>query len=234
MNTDCTHCLEQNSMRMNRSEGNIVCLECGYVSEYDSWIDYYSEYEPPVHNQHTIYDTFDFVPYTTFPDMVLQVAYEIYEKQIREHTYRGKVKRAIIANCLLNACIVCGVPKTNKDMAEICDTESAMIVKYSNHIECATESDSTSTLMVSKYIYTLPLPKKVHMQYIKQVKELFVDDNILEGKSPNTRLTTFIYIVGQQLNYPSINKQFIVATFDISIVTLNKALKEFLTNSSNF
>jgi transcription initiation factor TFIIIB Brf1 subunit/transcription initiation factor TFIIB len=231
MNTDCTYCNVTNSLRINHGEGNTVCLECGCVSEYDMWFVDALQHEPIRHDM-KVQETFYFIEYATFPDSILQLAYDEYVTKIKERSYRGNPKRAVLANCLLNACIEYGVPTTTKEMAQICDIDQSLFLKMSTHVDHVT---CTNFEMITKYTSILPFDRKVKMQYAKQVREWLMDDNILEGKSPHTRMTTFIYFAAMRENHVTIiTKTFIVETYDISIVTLNKAIKEFLTYSSNF
>lgn len=175
---------------------------------------------------------FDFIPYTTFPDAVLGLAYDIYTRKIDPHSYRGKNKRAALANCLAMACKECNIPITTKEMSHICGVEPSRFVKLEGQADCDTDTDYVD--MVSKYTSQLDLPRPLRMQYNKQLRGWLRDDTILEGKSPHTRLVAFIYCLGaKHANSTTNYKKFLVDTFDISIVTLNKALKEFLADHSN-
>lgn len=229
MDTDCRHCHASNSLLVNHSEGNIVCSECGVVSEHNMWME--ERFEPDGRCYGSRWRIlYDFVPYATFSDSVLLLACDIYTNKMRTRVFRGRNKRAALANCLMLACKECNVPITSKEMACVCGIEPSRLVK----LEVMADCDTDYADMVSKYTSQLDLPRPTRMEYNKRLRTWLHDDTILEGKSPHTRIVTFIYCLGMRYGHTETSsKKFLVDTFDISIVTLNKALKEFLMNHSN-
>lgn len=229
MNSDCVHCHAKNALVVNNTEGMQVCTECGYVCEMNMWISDVHEYEPMYMD--SFQDRLEGVPYGVFTDIVLELAYTIYMKKMKEKLHRGNNRRALIASCVFAACQECNVPKTIHEIATLCNVDSVLLAKIGTRVDC--DMDVNYSKMIHSYLNHLDLPVKVRMQYHKQISDWMENDAILEGKSPHTKLTTFIYFIAAQNEHIHITKKFIVDTFDISIVTLNKSLKDFLMNHSN-
>ena len=213
---------------MNNSEGNVVCIECGCISEDNIWL----------HDPSSTYDDsyrpyerdFEHMLHLEFPEMVFDVAYVHFKKIQTNTSYRSIMKKTIIANCIYMACNELNIPREVKEIASLCGVSKTDLLKV--QAQFCTQSVLHADDQIIRYVSHLGLHNdiSIKMAFIKRLRQLVNNDDLLESKAPNTRISTFIFIVAQEMNLSHITKKAIVEQFDLSLVTLNKSLKEFITN----
>ena len=120
------------------------------------------------------------------------------------------------------------MPKTIKEIGQLMDVDTSIIMKtrkyFDNYDISSTkvESDDSSGF-VEQYLNKLLLSRSDKSKLKKELISL-CKMRLLEGKTPHTKLVTFIYY----LIHDEYSKKEICAIYDISIVTLNKSYKELL------
>lgn len=128
------------------------------------------------------------------------------------------------------ACNELNIPREVKEIANLCGVSKTDLLKV--QAQSCTQSVLQPDDQIIRYVSHLGLHHdiSIKMAFIKRLRQLVNNDDLLESKAPNTRISTFIFIVAQEMNLSHITKKAIVEQFDLSLVTLNKSLKEFITN----
>lgn len=175
--------------------------------------------------------------------------------------YRGRVKQGVYANCLHQICLLHNIPRSLKEISEILHidmetmNETAKYTKKNepnqnelmNNSEMMDQDDEFSKMLpryiekIKPYITTssfINQKNKNKYKIIKQISEWLHNDNLMEGKTPHTKIVTLIYYyffnhMKQIDDIIVIPKKDLCSLFDISIVTLNKSYKQLLRDLSN-
>ena len=228
---DCRLCDGINTLCVNNSDGNVVCTECGCISEENIWLDHpTTSFDEPFQFQTPHMPGFEHLMHDELPEMVLAAAYVHFSNIKQQKTYRANMRKTIIANCVYMACNECNVARPVKEIARLCGVRKRDLLKV--QAKSCTSTTINANDQIIKYVSHVGLNDNmdIKMNFIKRLRDLVNNEDYLESKAPNTRISTFIFIVAQEMNVKHITKKFIVDQFDLSIVTLNKSLKEFFTN----
>ena len=178
--------------------------------------------------------------------------------------YRGRVKKGVFANCLHQTCLLHNIPRSLKEISELLHIDLETInetCKYTKIHETnqtklmdnaeTTDQENEFSKMLPRYIekikshFTIPsfMNQKKKYKIIKQISKWLHNDNLMEGKTPHTKIVTLIHYWFQHKEHKeadnisniiiTVTKKDLCSIFDISIVTLNKSYKQLLHDFSN-
>jgi transcription initiation factor TFIIIB Brf1 subunit/transcription initiation factor TFIIB len=224
MHTCCYAC-KDDSIVVDYAEGIYVCITCGVVQESNIWE--YSYNPPDLNIQFEMYEEAD----TCIPAYILKEYHTLFNELQKEHSFRGNIKKGVRANCLYKICCLYNLPRSIKEISKILDIDTTIITKTSKYVDGYENRNKTKTIqnvdddfikMIPRYLNNLSNDID-RIEMTKQLKAFYMNENVLEGKSPHTKMLTFIYhLVGNQY----VKKDF-CHLFDTSTVTLNKSYKQF-------
>ena len=242
-------------------EGTLICTECGSVQESNlTWNEVH--YEDDDYSYDSI-EHLDKQPdgYPSIPETCWREAQILFESLPTK--YRGRVKQGVYANCLHQICVLHNIPRSLKEISEILHidletmNETAKYTKknepnQTNLMDSAEMMDQENEFskMLPRYIEKIKpyittssfINQKNKYKYkykiIKQISEWLHNDNLMEGKTPHTKIVTLIYYyffnhLKEIDHIIVIPKKDLCSLFDISIVTLNKSYKQLLRDLSN-
>jgi transcription initiation factor TFIIIB Brf1 subunit/transcription initiation factor TFIIB len=163
---------------------------------------------------------------------------KIYYKALSEKKLsRGGVRQGLIACCFLYACKSCNVPRSVKEIAQICNIETAKInnatkifEEIMNIQESISENESANTKsndLITRFVSHLNLNKQEKQKLMKRIDILnknIETTGILVGKTPSAITSAMIYVILDK-DGNSINKKNLASQHNISVVTLNKIVK---------
>ena len=210
MSNTCRECKED-TIVVDYSEGTYVCTNCGLV------------HEDHIMMANVIISD-DEESNTPIPPCVWKEANMLFEKIQNENMYRGKIKKAVFCNCLLQICEQFNIYRSVKEISEMMDIDQSIINKTRKYIDDSSPSLSFTDNLIQLIPRYLNKISNSSVTTKIQLKKLCLNPSLLEGKTPHTKLVTFMYyIVGD-----TYSKKELCSIYDISIVTLNKAYKQFI------
>ena len=231
----CSYCNEYKII-IDPVEGTYVCTECGLVKESNIWVDQ--------GNNHAYYDDIydneidnEIITDRTITNYIWNESQKLFEELQKKRQSRGDNKKGLFANCLIQVCNLYNVPRSIREVSEILDIDENIITKtrkqvdHSNFVKTVQVIDDDDfSKMIPRYLNKLRNFEIDVVTMTKNIKDFSTRDGILEGKSPHTRLVTFIYhLIGDKYT-----KKDVCSIFGISTVTLNKSYKEFISQSLDF
>ena len=173
----------------------------------------------------------------SLPLIVTNQAKLYYKELSGKKLSRGGVRKGLIACCFLYACKVCNVPRSVKEIANMCDIDTAKINNATkifedvmNIQESKSELGSANTKsndLISRFVAYLNLDKKEKQQIIKKIdvlNEQIEKTGILVGKTPSAITSAMVFFVLSKDGH-SVNKKNLASQHNISVVTLNKIVK---------
>lgn len=150
---------------------------------------------------------------------------------------RGDIRQGLIACCILYACKFCNVCRSVKEIANMCDVKLTLLNKthkiFIDKMHDILEKDSMfkasiDTIdMIPRYCNSLSLNKEVEYKLIRKVyllDKIVKEKQILDGKTPSSIACGMIVFICK-LNNIYIDKKRFVAQHNISVVTINKVVK---------
>ena len=176
------------------------------------------------------------------PDYMWNESIDCYKVLTETHSFRGNIKRGVFANCLYKVCCFHNIPRSLKEISELLTVPLTLITRTSKYVD-AIGSRAQQPLYTTNEDFLKMLPRYMekiytfaHAQEIKNkhrlekdVVDLFMRPEVLNGRTPHTKLTTCIYY---HMNTHYGKKEF-CELFGLSLVTLNKSYKELLHDVSN-
>jgi len=161
---------------------------------------------------------------------IVEQAKHYYKNISEKKLSRGTVRQGLIACCILYACKESGVNRSVKEIAQMCNIDQSIVNKNVKLFEELMEDEiklhSTTDFnsLVVRFVDIFELDKLVKRNIINESKRIYgiLDKSgILQGKTPSAITCSIIYY---QLNLMNIdvNKQKLVDTHKVSLVTLNK------------
>ena len=163
---------------------------------------------------------------------------KLYYKELSEKKLsRGGVRQGLIACCFLYACKICNVPRSVKEIAHICDIDTAKInnatkifedvMNIKDSISDNETSNTKSNDLITRFVAHLNLEKQQKQKLIKKIDVLNTQiekTGILVGKTPSAITSAMIFVILTKDGH-SINKKNLANQHNISVVTLNKIVK---------
>lgn len=230
---DKCYACEEASVIVDYSEGTYVCTQCGVVQEHNILWTEYITYDTVEYD----YDTCNHEEDSSIPWYIWKESKILFKDIQRDHSYRGNIKKGVYCNCVFKMCNLYNIPRSLKEISEIMDICITLITKTTKHVEKYHPGSTTVTIveddfekMIPRYLNKLEAELIDHLKLTKPIKEFNSYKHVLIGRTPHTKLVTFLY----HLMGDIYTKKQICAIFDISIVTLNKSYKQFITDLSNF
>ena len=152
---------------------------------------------------------------------------------------RGSIRKGIIACCLIKACNDCNYTASIKEIARITNVDQHLITKAQKIFTKFTTSSNTTNCtnnnhdaynsfykINNKFCNLLNFPPYIRQWIKTETLQLFNKIDMNKQTSPVVMSASLICYVLKKENI-KFNKQEISNVLDISIVTLNKKLKEF-------
>ena len=164
------------------------------------------------------------------PAVVMNQAKQYYKELSEKKLSRGGVRKGLIACCILFACKKCNVARSVKEIALMCETDTAKINNatkiFQDIIEVPDENTETTqaTDLISRFTTCLNMPKPEQQKLRKRMEILSnkIDETgILVGKTP-TAITSAMIFTLLTKDGLSLNKKTLSNEHKISVVTLNK------------
>ena len=161
---------------------------------------------------------------------IIEQAKAYYKKISEKRLSRGSVRRGLIACCILYACKAHNVPRSVKEIGEMCNISVAILNKTTKIFTTLLkdEVDNTNGVnvddLISRFCNVFQFDHKEHhsiLRDVRKVHDYVLDHNILHGKTPTSVASGIIYFILQHRGY-EIDKNLIVAHHKVSFVTLNK------------
>jgi len=162
--------------------------------------------------------------------VVINQAKQYYKDLSEKKLSRGGVRKGLIACCILFACKKCNVARSVKEIAIMCDTDTAKINNatkiFQDIIEVPDENTETTqaTDLISRFTLCLNMTKQEQQRLRKRMAALSnkIDESgILVGKTPTAITSSMIYTLLTKDGL-SINKKTLCTEHKLSVVTLNK------------
>ena len=247
---------------LDNIEGTLICTECGSVQESNlTWNDIHYEVDDYLHDDHY---TNTYAEKTqqceSIPESCWREAQILFESLPTK--YRGRVKQGVYANCLHQICLIHNIPRSLKEISELLHIDIETMNETSKHAkknepnqnklmntsEMMDQDDEFSKMLprylekIKPYITTHSFTNQKKYNIIKKISQWLHNDNLMEGKTPHTKIVTLIYyyffdhmkqIEEDHIITITITKKELCSLFDISIVTLNKSYKQLLRDFSN-
>lgn len=165
---------------------------------------------------------------------VVEEAKRLYVKLSEIRLSRGDIRKGLIACCIYYSCKSLNVPRTLREIADICHLDQALVNKCEhefkdimkkNNIHIDDDSIKTTDIC-SRVANRLCLERRDEAKLIKLAYHVChrIDEiNILNGKTPSAIAPTVIFFCCSHLNY-KISKKKITDLGGVSSVTLGKLL----------
>ena len=170
----------------------------------------------------------------SFSENVIHEAKVLYQIMNDRRLSRGKIRKGLIACCIIHACKQVGVPRTVQEISDISKIPVPLIVKcdkiFKTRMRDIVENPKLNTRdLVRRYCSQLPLEKNEINQIIKYINHILEDDiHVFHGKKPPSVVTSLIVFSSKQMGIP-VCKKHISKQFNTSTVTINKLLREIKT-----
>jgi len=155
---------------------------------------------------------------------------------------RGSVRKGLIACCILYACKFFNVPRSIKEIGVICELEPTKITNAVKIFEdlLRTELNTANIIkdvtnasdLASRFTNCLDIDRKLAFSIAKDTRKLsdsIEAHGVLMGKTPTAVVSAIICFIISQRKI-NISKKTISEKHNISIVTINKILKEVINH----
>uniref|UniRef100_A0A6C0CVS5 Transcription factor TFIIB cyclin-like domain-containing protein n=1 Tax=viral metagenome TaxID=1070528 RepID=A0A6C0CVS5_9ZZZZ len=260
----CYICLSH-SIVVDNIEGALICTECGSVQEENlTWNEIHFEHDHNredgwigFEDGSKSMDEYNTKNECSIPESFWKEANNMLLKLPTK--YRGRVKKGVYANCLHQVCMLHNTPRSLKEISVLLDIDMETINETCKHMKTYQQSEQKNTIqqhsmdqdneftkMLPRYMETInsymmdnsidKMNKNKKYKLIKQICEWLQNENLMEGKTPHTKIVTCIYYWFEHKEDDQLltmTKKELCRLFDISIVTLNKSYKQLLHNFSN-
>lgn len=165
---------------------------------------------------------------------VIEETKRLYVKLSEHRLSRGAVRKGLIACCMYYACKKMKVPRTLKEIANICNLDQSLvnrcdhefknIMKQNN--EKLEDGSIETTDLCSRIANRLNLDRKDEAKLIKMATNVCLkieELNIMNGKTPSAIVPTVLFFCCSNLQF-KISKKQIIDLGAVSSVTLGKLL----------
>jgi transcription initiation factor TFIIIB Brf1 subunit/transcription initiation factor TFIIB len=166
-----------------------------------------------------------------FPDNVILESKHLYKLINERKLYRGKNRRGMIGCCIFHACKIAGVHRTIKEISEITNIPSTFITKCDKLFRKIMRDVVNNTALnafdiVRRFCSQLGLQKTEMNRVVIYIQKILKKDlYIFNGKQASTIVVTLIVHSSTHLNIEMCKKK-TSKIFDVSIVTINKLLRD--------
>ena len=164
------------------------------------------------------------------PNVIL-LSKSLYETFIKRKTTRGNTRKGIISCCIYHACRIENVPRSIQEIANISHI-STTIINHSNHIFMNFMKDIIKPQHFDnkdhlwRSFNNINCDKKDKALLINITKHILeLDLDIFYGKKKDSIVSSIICYVCNHLHI-NIDKKNVAKDFNVSIVTINKSLKD--------
>lgn len=162
---------------------------------------------------------------------VLTMSKSLYEAFIKRKTTRGKIKEGIISCCIYHACRIENVPRSMQEISNICNI-STIVINHSNRIFMKFMKDFIKPQYFDnkdnlwRSFNNINCDKKEKALLINITKHILdLDLDIFYGKKKDSIVSSILCYVCNNMQI-TICKKEVAKDFNVSIVTINKLLKE--------
>lgn len=161
---------------------------------------------------------------------IIEQAKAYYKKISEKRLSRGAVRKGLIACCILYACKAHNVPRSVKEIGEMCNISVSILNKTTKIFTNLMKDEVSNTNgihvddLISRFCNVFQFEHKEHhsiLRDVRKVHDYVLHHNILHGKTPTSVASGIIYFVLQKRGY-EIDKNLIVTHHKVSFVTLNK------------
>lgn len=170
------------------------------------------------------------------PDIITEQAKAYYKTLSEKKLSRGSIRNGLIACCIMYACELHNVPRSTKEISEMCDVDTSVINNASKifceYITVESKDNSLSSNLVKRYCSQIGIPKEDEYKIIREVTKLSIDidkTGIMVGKTPGAVTSAIIFYVCEK-NKMNVQKKIISKAHNVSVVTLNKLIGIIKTN----
>jgi transcription initiation factor TFIIIB Brf1 subunit/transcription initiation factor TFIIB len=238
----CTICNDGENIVFDKSNGNYVCTECGYVlEEYienmsDSRV--YDEDNEPVYNKKDklFFDSC----YEKFSYHIIDYAYSTLKKILRTKILRGKNRYGMYGACIYIACNDFDVYRTVGEISSSINVQSNVIhkmlrkyCKYHIKHQC---DDSMNISLINRYITKLQINEKNNKRklrtYTIKITNFVYKYELLWGKKRSSVIASILYWILGDTQIQYIDKKILSVVLDCSIVTINKFTKILISHQT--
>ena len=171
-----------------------------------------------------------------FSETIINEATNLFNELCNRKLYRGSVRVGMIACSLMWACKIHNVPRTVQEISNITKTKTKDINKSNKIFQNVMQSvlpgqqkRMTHEDIVRRYCSEIQLEKKDHNKLVKAVTALInKNHSFFDGKKITSIVVVVIFFLLDCMNI-QISKKEMSRQFTVSIVTINKLLKDLNT-----
>ena len=171
-----------------------------------------------------------------FPEAVVDEANQLFTELCKRKLYRGSIRIGMIACSLMWACKLQNVPRTVQEISNITGTTTKIIHKSKklfqnvlHNVVAGKDTQLTHKDITRRFCSEIQLETSEHKKLVRAVSEL-MDRNhpFFDGKKTTSIVGVAILFVLSHMN-STISKKQLSIQFTVSLVTINKLLKELTT-----
>lgn len=161
---------------------------------------------------------------------IIEQAKAYYKKISEKRLSRGSVRKGLIACCILYACKAHNVPRSVKEIGDMCNISVSILNKTTKIFTNLLKDEVSCTNgvhvddLISRFCNVFQFEHKEHhsiLRDVRKVHDYVLEHNILSGKTPTSVASGIIYFVLQKRGY-EVDKDLIVSQHKVSFVTLSK------------
>jgi transcription initiation factor TFIIB len=161
---------------------------------------------------------------------IIEQSKAYYKKISEKRLSRGAVRKGLIACCILYACKAHNVPRSVKEIGEMCEISVGILNKTTKIFTLLMKDEINNTNginvddLISRFCNVFQFEHRVHhsiLRDVRKVHDYVLEHNILHGKTPTSVASGIIYFVLQNKGY-EVDKNLIATQHKVSFVTINK------------
>ena len=161
---------------------------------------------------------------------IIEQSKAYYKKISEKRLSRGAVRKGLIACCILYACKAHNVPRSVKEIGEMCEISVGILNKTTKIFSLLMKDEINNTNginvddLISRFCNVFQFEHRVHhsiLRDVRKVHDYVLEHNILHGKTPTSVASGIIYFVLQNKGY-EVDKNLIATQHKVSFVTINK------------
>jgi transcription initiation factor TFIIIB Brf1 subunit/transcription initiation factor TFIIB len=229
------------SLRVNFTEGMILCTNCGLVYETDLLL---STCDDDTYIELRSNDTSSFTDYYDCgeEDIPLAISEEAKTNEqliMHKHRCRSNNHDAIRAACLFFAYKKHKVPRTHAEICKLCRISTELLSKGIKVCEALIDcSDSTNLEyvdLINRYCSAFNINKRNDPGYFDRIHTIYNQcEDVFEGKAPKTITCSIMaYLFETEFLSYRLNKKDVSTRLGITLVTLNKQIKLIVNHLLN-
>lgn len=165
------------------------------------------------------------------PNSIVELAKYYYKTLSEKRLSRGNIRKGLIACCIMHACKSNKVPRSVKEISNMCFVDTTIINKclkiYKEVMDDVSSDENTDVSdLYCRRISSLNLSKNDEIKLKKCINKISrkIDEmSLLNGKTPTAVTAAIIFYCCTKLKF-KINKKRILEINNVSSVTLNKLI----------